>query len=159
MSTRAHIEHRTRGRMRLRVPERRHDQGFFLSLKNALEELELVESVQINPRTAGVLIGFAEGAEEVVLEALAGLELIEMGELPAPAIPALTALLRETGHVNRRIREQTGDSADLNTLLFITLFGLALRQLLRGEIMAPAVPLFWYALEALRHGQGGGGES
>lgn len=50
------IAHRTAGRLRLKVPGRRHDAAFFADLERELVAQPGIVSVQANPMTASILV-------------------------------------------------------------------------------------------------------
>src|SRR5690349_16508552 len=62
----AHVCHMTPNRLRLRVPERRHDVAFFDAVRNPLSTWDSVEQVIVNPTTASIVILFSELADLLV---------------------------------------------------------------------------------------------
>ncbi|ACL60561.1 hypothetical protein Mnod_5731 [Methylobacterium nodulans ORS 2060] len=54
--SRAYVLHRTPHRLRVRIPNRRRDQVFFRALQRTLSEHPDVFRVDVNPRTASVII-------------------------------------------------------------------------------------------------------
>jgi hypothetical protein len=51
--------------------------------------------------------------------------------------------------LERELRGLAPGAPDLRTMLFLSLGALAMAQVARGQVMAPAVSLFWYALDLL----------
>lgn len=68
-------------------------------------------------------------------------------EPPAPTGRALAPLISVVSKLNRAISERTSGRVDLRTILFVVAVVLAIRQLARGEVLGPAVPLLWIALQ------------
>src|SRR5689334_17759009 len=56
---RARICHVSPGRVRVRIPERRYDAQYFAAVRELVSAWPGVESVEVNPVTAGVLVRFA----------------------------------------------------------------------------------------------------
>src|SRR4051794_31896072 len=55
----AHVCHVTPNRLRLRVPERRHNTAFFDAVRSRLSEWGSVERVTVNPTAGSVVIHFS----------------------------------------------------------------------------------------------------
>jgi hypothetical protein len=148
----ARVSHFATGRLRVKIPGKRHDEEFFAEVAERLSDWDSVNEVKVNPLTASVLVFFEDAAalfaENALkndlfsvafdeLEAAAGA--ISLGEQAAAAI----------GSVDRAIRRWSAGTADLRGALFAALLAGGMYQLLRGNIAAPAVTLFWYALETV----------
>lgn len=148
----AYLVHHTAGRYRLRIPARRRDADFFEQLAQPLAEHDKIHRVSINSQTAGVLIEHA-GLELAELQNYAdeqGLFRLEPGDVPKPAVFD-HAVARLRG-LNRQVSESTGQHFDLRGAVFVLLIMLGLRELMRGNLMAPAASLFWYAYNTLQSG-------
>jgi hypothetical protein len=72
----ARISHFTPRRLRIKVPEKRRDRGFFDTVAARLAMWDSVERVETNPLTASVLIHFSE-PESLFLEAATKNDLFE----------------------------------------------------------------------------------
>lgn len=142
--------HRTSGRLRLRIPDRRHDSDFFAELAQRLGAIPGVSDVAVNPATAGVLIRLDPDSGLDPLPSIEGTGLVQVTDGAPPLSPALSAVRRGARRIDQAMEATTGHILDLRTLGFGFLVLLAVRQALRGQIAAPAVPLFWYAFELLR---------
>jgi hypothetical protein len=142
--------HRTSGRLRLRIPDRRHDSDFFAELAQRLGALPGVRDVAANPASAGVLIRLDPDSALDPLRSIEGTGLVRVMDGPPPLSPALSGVRRAARRIDEALGEASGNILDLRTLGFGFLVLLAFRQALRGQIAAPAVPLFWYAFELLR---------
>jgi hypothetical protein len=160
----AHVCHVTPNRLRLRVSERRHDTAFFDAVRSRLSEWGSVERVTVNPTAGSVVIHFsnpvdllAEHSARNDLFTLADTDpRLLLGTMEGSAGDGSTGVsLAEQvrqgfASVNRTMRRWTGGQEDFRSVIFLGLFGAGIVQLLRGNMTAPAVTLFWYAGDALR---------
>ncbi|MBK1618729.1 hypothetical protein CKO42_09835 [Lamprobacter modestohalophilus] len=150
MQSIAYQVHRTRERMRLRLPDRRHDEAFFAELCEQLTALPGIVEVSGNPSTAGLLIRLDPTQAQDPRLAIAATGRLQIVDGPPPLSPGLNAVRRAADRIDRSLEEQTGGSADLRTLAVLLLIVLAMGQVLRGQLLAPAASLLWYAFELLR---------
>jgi hypothetical protein len=134
--------------MRLRIPERRRDEAFFGRVRQRLSQWPGVIGVEVNPITAGVLVHFDSAAEDFAGRARDD-DLFDLVELAPEPRPIVEEIREGFEGVDRKLRRLTG-GGDLRTLVFAALLAGAVYQLVRGNIAAPAVSLFWYAGEMLR---------
>lgn len=123
----ARVAHSTPGRIRLAVPSMRYDEEWFAAAAERLAALPAVRSARANSRTGSLLIQADTDTDLARIVSDAGLCTVDdeaaNGTRHWPEIPAGSGL----------------------PLLFLALAAL---QLMRGQVMAPAVSLLWYALEA-----------
>lgn len=150
MPSLAYQVHRTRERIRLRLPDRRHDTAFFAELCERLSALPGVVEVSGNPLSAGLLVRFHPTQAHALRAAIAATGRLQIVDGPPPLSPGLNALRRAADRIDRSLEEQSGGSADLRTLAVLLLILLAAGQALRGQLLAPAASLLWYAFELLR---------
>lgn len=143
----AHLVHRAPGRYRLRIPRCRGDVAFFETLADVLSAMEEVEAVEANPRTGGVLIRHDELDFETLANALEGhAELNEAYVAPSRFSEAVEGLNELDDWINRK----SDGGSTLTSVLFLVLVTLGLAQIARGQILAPATSLLWYALDLVR---------
>ena len=145
MRPRAHVVHRTRERTRLRVPSRRDDVEFFEKAHATLSES--VGEVRVNAGTGSILLLHPHLPSEALDAMLRESALFELSDEPAPPVKALEPLMAGVSKLDRTIAGLTAGAADLRTVLFVVAVALAIRQLLRGNVVGPAIPLLWMALE------------
>jgi hypothetical protein len=107
-----------------------------------------------NPLTASLLI-LHDGPFEVVAAFAEGRQLFRLGGAPSSkTLKAQAAAgLQEA---SRNLELVSGGELDLDGLLLLGMTGLAIHQAIEGNIMAPAVTLMWYALNAARGPKDGG---
>lgn len=149
----AHVVHAVPGRARIRIPAKRGDGLYFSALEAGLKSCAQIASIQVNPHSASVLIVFAEDGNLHVLGQYAqehGLfdlqeEIVAVGHRPLGAV-----LSDQLGQANRLIARSSRGHLDVQTLFFLLFLGLGLKQLWRGQVMQPAIPLLWRAMEILK---------
>lgn len=147
MRPRALIVHRTGGRLRIRIPEKRKDLSFFLNVYNHLRHIPVVDEVVINPATASVLLLFSDTAGDAVSDVLAQHEMFSLGDSDKATKP-----LRDQGSlsgsgVNRLFPSRSSSANEFRAILFLIMTGLAIHQALRGQILIPALSVLWYAVD------------
>lgn len=182
----AHIEHELPGRLRLRIPSRRGNRGYFVGASQRIAGLTGVRRVQANPLTGGLLVEHAVGTAAVA-DFARGHGLFDVrpratpparAMVPAGAPPALpdpmsvAALGLAGAGVVQLARDQALGSASESLwnaftakavlrqpVLAAGLTGLGLLQLARGPVLGSAVSLFLYALSARRLARGQASDS
>jgi hypothetical protein len=150
MAPLAHVVHRTRGRLRLRIPEHRYDAPYFTALTRRLAGLPGVRAVTANPETAGVLLRLEPDPEMDPVAIIRATGQLQIVDAPPPLSPTLTGVRRTADRLDQALEGLTGGLGDLRTLAFALLIILAVRQTARGQLMAPAASLLWYAFELVR---------
>ena len=142
----AYISHRTDHRLRIKVPSKKRDHEYFGTLHQHLSGKEGIETVEINPLTGSVLITHNVDADALVAEAQS--KSLFTLKKSVPAQPTLHKIVK--GHFkgfDDRIKGFTGGSQNIGTLAFLTLAGVGIYQIARGNFTAPAwYTAFWYAL-------------
>lgn len=142
--TAAQICHHIRGRVRLRIPDRRGDIDYFTLLQQKFASLEGVQLVDVNPSTASLLIRHSLDMDRLADHARAE-NLFEVTSDP----PLAELISGQVFTFDRQLQALSFGSMDLRTLGFLVLLSLAFVQILRGQFFAPAVTLLWYAVQAL----------
>jgi hypothetical protein len=144
---RAQIAHRIDGRVRIRVAARRNDAEWFARAAGALAAVPGVSGCSVSPLAASIVVHHAGSLEDLAAVAVQqGLFALDLAPPVAPAAPSPAAALRK---MEDAVRAVTAGEVDLRTAASTALVALGALQLLRGQILAPAVTLFWYGLEGL----------
>ena len=157
------IAHVSRGRVRLKVPEKKHDADFFRALEGQLAGFPGVEKVEANPVTGSVLVLHRlnlRSSEDVdVLAASSSfsslLKLVfRNANEPAQPHRGSVSLARNwamsLATLNEQITASTGGVVDMPTLAIAGLVAISLRQMRQGVIFIPAMTALWYASSLLR---------
>jgi hypothetical protein len=159
MIPRAQIVHQVRGRLRMRIQERRKDVDYFEAVRQHLEDLPGVESVRVNSVTGSVLLLHPELDFDELAPRLCDSDLFQLLAGPPPEVPAFAPLQGGLAGIDRLLGEGTGGGVDLRTVAFIVTMGMAIRQVMRGQIMVPAFTLMWHAMDLVFRNSGESGES
>ena len=151
MPATAHIVHHVPGRVRLRIPRRRDHHEFFADIERRLSQCPNITSVRANATTGSLLVRY-EGELATILgqAAAVGLqELLDFDESLPPVKAIEDALSERLLRVDAQILETTGGTVGGRSAVLVTLLVAALVQLWRGQAFGPALPLIWYAAQAL----------
>lgn len=140
MSARASIAHRMPGRLRLSIPARRGDDGFFAGLAAQLSGQPDVIRVRPNARAGSLLVEHGGDAEPILVWA-AREHLLELDPAGAPDEPA--GLLSAPGPSLRLV---SGREIDPMFMAGVAFLGMGLVQVVRGQVMVPAATALWYAI-------------
>src|SRR5690606_28767256 len=141
----AFIVHELSGRFRLRVPDKRNDKAFFDVLADRLSECPGVTNVEFNVHTGSVLLFHAAAvpASDVIRYAEQA-ELFSVKPLPATAARTLgQQATKGLEAFDRGLASLSGGLVDLQAAFLVLLVGMAIYQVRRGQVLAPAVPLRW----------------
>jgi hypothetical protein len=148
----AHIVHQLRGRLRLQVREKRKDVAYFDAARARIETIAEVDEVRINATTGSILLLHSLQDHGGLTEQLKQLALFEITEDRTPGITAKTGLDSVgTGlaDIEQIIRRGTAGSVDLKTLAYVCMMGLTVHQIMRGQILGPAMPMLWDAIRLI----------
>ncbi len=128
------IEHALTGRTRMRVKAMRGNPDYFATLEDNLARCAEVRRVRCDPRTAGVLLHHLPDSLSTIATTASENDWFD---LRGSATAHSFALAPRITPPSPR-------------LLLAGLFGgLAAIQTLRGDVMAPATSMFWYAATLL----------
>lgn len=137
--------------MRLKVPSKRHDAAFFEHLEKQLAAIPTIESALVTPKTASVLLSFAEGEGNGIAAALDALGLVSVTE--ANASEHLSGSGEDRQEAARAVSdappEGSSRGVDRRALAFTVFVLLLLRQVLKGGWLAPGLAFAWLLLELL----------
>lgn len=145
----AYVVHEIRGRVRLRIREKCKDPMYFEELRRQLTSLPGVDEVRINCNTGTVLLLHTDQSLERLSDRLIPLGLFEIHTVPEPAKPALAQLSSGIAMVDAAIQDSSGGRVDLRALAYIAMMGFTLHQIVRGQLLGPAIPMMWQALSLL----------
>jgi len=148
------IAHQIEGRTRLRALERPVDGAAFAEFAERLAACPGVDALDAR-HTTGSLVIEHPGMDALELNgcvAQAG-GVIETATAVAPADP-LQPVRNGTRRVDTALSQLTAGGLDARTLTFMVVFGMAVVQIMRGQVMVPAVSLLFYAFDLLRLPEG-----
>lgn len=157
----AQIVHTAPGRIRFKVPAKRHDENFFSELEIDCSSYEGVQQVSTNALTGSVLLLFDISQQDALTESIIKHPLLDFESKDyqvRESEAVLTTTERNTAaqkasksfsSVDATLREFSNGYLDLRSVLFISLVMFAARQLTRGAVFGNAISLFWYALQLI----------
>src|SRR5882672_4071412 len=151
MAHKAHIVHHSPGRVRLRLHRKRHDPEFFRAVQDRLMRCDNVHQVDVNPATGSILVRYSGEISGLIGQAMAhGLTEFAEVELGLPPVEPVSSLLKgRMADVSTMLSRATGGTVDGGTAVVVTLLVAGTWQFLRGQVLGPAVPLLWYAAQAV----------
>ncbi|WP_414474707.1 hypothetical protein [Microvirga sp. M2] len=122
---RAYIVHRIVGRLRIKIPGRRHNVQFFQNLRRRLIDHSEIIDIEVNPCTASVLINHRPGFDLDVLRN----PFLEL-DFERVAVPsrARSVAERPVARLDTSIQRLTDGKADLATFLVKIALALVTRQ-------------------------------
>ncbi len=148
----AYISHHTAERTRIKVPSHRRDAAFFEEARRHLAGLAGVQSIQVNPVTASLLLRHSRDFAWPSDTSSLPFSLAPAHEPPASL--SLDDARREFQRVNRQLATFTGGTLDLKSLAFLTLVVMSIIQIIRGNIATSPVSTLWYASRIAQLGPG-----
>lgn len=151
----ARVVHLSRGRLRVKVPEKRRDEAFFKTVEEHLRSWQSIERVEVNPLTASLLVHFADlgglFAENAMRNDLFAIDFDELRAEHEGARPSVMVWARQRwADADKLLRRWTDGNADLRSTAFLVAVVGAIVQAYRGQIAPPAATLLWDAGEMLQ---------
>lgn len=148
----AYLVHAVPGRIRLRIPDKRGDEGYFTELARVLASQRSIAGVSVNAYTGSVLVRAAAGIQPEALAVsarqLALFDVREHSPRPRKKSALVTASAGLHG-IDGLFARATGGYLDVRSGVFIVLLILAGRQIYKGHFMVPGFTFLWYALNLM----------
>lgn len=149
MTASLYVAHQTAGRTRLRLAGQKINTADLAAIAELIATLPGVAAAEPRAPTGSIVIqhpGLATGQLNASLQQLP----FNWGPQPeSDARPALMPLTGSMDSADEWLHDTTGGRVDMHTAIIIVMLSLALSQAIRGNIMAPATSLVWYALDLL----------
>jgi hypothetical protein len=150
------VAHQIEGRTRLRAQTRPVDVEELLALAGRLGSMPGIEVVDARPETGSLVVEHpvmdADGLAAAVVRA-GGVIVPSSVEGASVAAHSLQPIRGGLDRVDGLLSQLTAGAVDGRTLAFVVLFSLAIRQMMAGQVMVPALSLFWWAFEMLPKSQ------
>ena len=146
----AQLSHLLVGRLRVKVPTRRHDAAFFADVSRRLAQCDGVTQVRVSPVTGSVLVLHSTTLDAIAAYAAQqGLFSLTTGRITSDGTPhSRSRAAMPSGPAQSDGERERSDRRA--RMISTTLTGLGTLQTVRVQIMAPALTLFWYAYDAWR---------
>lgn len=139
------IVHCVTGRIRLKIPSQKRNDVFFENLLKKMSGFPGVINIQVNPLTAGVLIEH-EGDITALDNFLGEHRLVRLVELPARGADTKRQEQNLMEKLDMQARSISSEHNQMSNLAVLSLIGLSLYQISRGNLQAPAWhAALWYA--------------
>ncbi|MEF3168768.1 MAG: hypothetical protein K6360_05465 [Deltaproteobacteria bacterium] len=149
----ASVAHESTGRIRLRIPERRYDPGYFADIEKAFSNIDMVTKVRANPTTASVLI-MHRSTPGQISQAAETLGLFTIVRQPSKHTRPLSQRIKDGYRtLNSAVTAGTNGQIDIPTAAFLALAGWGAYQILQGRVAGPAwYTALWYGMNLLLKG-------
>ena len=146
MLPQAIVSHRTAERLRIKIVSRKGDGAFFSTVEQSLDRDLKYRIVQVNALTGSVLITDSGVDLETLADHASRRGLFTLEHRLAPVQPLGRTLFGPLLALNRKISGFTDGVVDFPGLVFLTLCGFGIYEILRGNIRPPPwYTAFWYA--------------
>jgi hypothetical protein len=141
----AHVTHRVPGRTRIKIPAKRGDSAYFRRLAEHLDRLPGLKGFTANPRTASVLM--YHGIELTSIASRAAEEgLFRVEDPPSRNVPIARQVTDGLKGIDEGFAFVSSGLFDLKSVVLVALVGMGIYQIRKGDLLAPAASLLWYAL-------------
>ncbi|MDA8241725.1 MAG: hypothetical protein M0Z67_15340 [Nitrospiraceae bacterium] len=142
----AFISHRTRSRIRIRVPSKKGDHAFFASVAEKMSAVEGIGTVGANPLTASVLLLHSSDPDRIIERSVAE-GFFRIGDAAHTRTNLHRRVFTAFDTADAALRDVTGNELDVGGTAFLALVGMGIYQIWRGNIAAiPWYAAAWYAL-------------
>jgi hypothetical protein len=147
MLPQASIVHHIKGRrLRLKIPSKKRDDGYFSELHKRLKSLKAFKQIEFNALTGSVLlIGDHPDIQEIA-EFAAQKKLFQLETAAVPAVPLTQKITKPITQFSSWIRRFTHGDLELADVLFLGLMTFGIIEIIRGNFKSPPwYTAFWYA--------------
>jgi Heavy metal associated domain 2 len=153
----AQLCHAIPGRTRIRVSAKRRDHAYFLAVQQKLADFEGVDTVDVNPTTASLLLHH-QSSKQAIVEFARSQGLFQVKE-PDDSADAESKPISERAYgslhaLDQHIRGLSRGGVDFWGAMFLVMLGLGVNEFIKGNISSPATTMLWYAVGALMLAQG-----
>ena len=142
----AFVSHKTGTRIRLRVPSRRKDTGYFASLRDQSPAVRGLRSIETNPLTGSVLLLHSSDPDHIIQTYITG-GFFRLGNSSSTHANLQGRISETFDRIDVALRDVSGNELDIGGTAFLFLLALGGYQIIRGNIIAiPWYAAGWYAL-------------
>lgn len=140
------VSHMVQGRLRVKIPSRRHDNAFFDGVSKLFSQHYPNIKVETNSAAASTLFRGQVPAKELFKFAKKH-NLFRIQETVPRNQTLISAVKESFKDMDRSLLRITGGELDIASLIFLALVGHGVYQIARGNFTAPSwYTAFWYAL-------------
>ena len=112
-------------------------------------DLAGIDEVRTNSTTGSIILLHSLENNTELLKRLPQLALFEITDCQQHDASAFTPLRSGLTGIEQLLRNGTAGSVDLKTVAFIGVMGLTLHQIMRGQVLGPALPMLWNAFSLI----------
>lgn len=134
----------------MKIRSHRGHEGYFGELRRRLAQCPAVEHVESTPLTSSVVVWHDDTADLGSIAAYARERNLFSIDEHMPGWTVSDAAAELYRDLDREFSRLTVRRFDTESLFLVALVGAGIVQALRGQILAPATTMFWYALDTLR---------
>ncbi len=147
MTPEAYVAHATSSRLRIKIPAKRGDGGYFAVLQDEFIRFSGFERVEVSAPAASILFVDPGIQRQLIAEVAETRGLFRLLEGKGAEEPIARRVLEPLEQTSRKLKDFTGEELDLTTAVFVALLGVGTFQVLRGNLaLPPWYTAFWYAL-------------
>lgn len=142
----AQLCHQVPGRLRIKIPSKKGDNAFFENLKEVFLSNGVTNNVVINPLNASIII-FSDKNLETISSFAKEKNLFELKSLDMEKRTLINYTVKQAyKNLDIKFKKFFNNEIDLGNALFLTLVGMTIYQIVRGNFGAPAwYTSLWYA--------------
>lgn len=142
----AHIVHKVKDRLRIKIPSKKGDKSFFASVQEKFSKPDTGEAIFVNPDTASVLF-LGRFTAKHIAEMAQKAKLFKLKTTTRRRETLLGGLKDMFRTIDKRLLKVTGGELDIPSLVFLGLISHGVYQFARGNFTGPPwYTAFWYAL-------------
>ena len=142
----AYIGHKTKGRLRLRVPSKKGDGVYLKKITEEFASLPGIAQVIVNTGTSSVLF-LHNLSEDAIMGHLSASGLFRLSGAPTAQGDVHLGVKGCFREMSGKVEKATGGTMGISEIAFLALFGAGVMQIGRGNFTAiPWYTAFWYAL-------------
>jgi hypothetical protein len=148
----AYVVHRTRHRVRLRVVGQRRNPGWFAEAASVLGQLDWIDRVETNVHSCSLTLHCIDA--DCMDENLAQSGVFKFQAQAPQVASAVDQIQIGLSRIDRTLQSKSSANTNLRSLLFLLILVLAGVQMVRGQVMVPAISLLWYAIDLVMNARG-----
>ncbi len=140
------VTHKIKYRVRIKIPSKKGDRDYFSYIEQKLLECDGLNNIKVNPVSGSILVHHSTNIGNISQFAL-NTKIFNLVNNDQKPFDLHSNISKVFGNLNKHFQGLTGGSIDIADVAFLSLLGLGIYQISRGNLSAPAwYTAFWYAL-------------
>lgn len=144
----AYVSHRMNGRLRVRIPGRKNDAGYFKRVSEGFAKCGGIREVEANPRTGSLLLTHTVALAQITDYAVEH-GFFQLAPENVNGGPLSARLAADLGAVSDRFTALSKGQIDTRAAAFAGLAAAGLFQMLKRNVWPAGITLLWYAVSVL----------